>query len=218
MAANQEVEATGYLYEMKKVLSQQCTYNFRGLTPNDRTNQILLIKELIEYEDGSSLEAKRFSRDEPLLKGSKTGLSIASYTLSSRSLKRRSFPGRGFFIVRFKRKENSRALIKQIPLYFEESEGVISKCSLSPFARQLGLWLEKDDVLMSEKAVGFGVQKLSASVNIHEDGLYVEKGMSECKGQGDAGAIFWEQKSKKWQLCTTLGVETLEDKLEVELW
>ena len=216
--ANQEVEATGYLFEIKEILSRQCTLNFKGLTLNDRTNQIQSIKELIEYEDDTVLEKERFSRKDSLIKGSKTGLSIASYTLSPRSLKRKVEPGRGYFIVRFSRGADKRVLTKRIPLFIQQQEGSISKCSLSPFPRQLGLWLEKDNLLTTKKAVGFGVEQLSASVNIHEDGLYVEKGMSQCKGVQDSGAIFWDTTLKKWHLCTSLGLEVLEDKVEVELW
>lgn len=216
--ANQEVEATGYLYEIKDILSRQCTFNFKGLSLSERTNQIKHVKELIEYEDGSSLEAKRFSRDEKVIKGSKTGLGIASYTLSPHSLKREVTAGKGYFIVRFDRGPEKRKLIKHFPVFVELKEGAISKCSLSPFTRELGLWLEKDNLLSVDKAVGFGVQKLTASINVHEGGLYIEKGTSQCLGKIDSGAVFWDTSTKKWFLCTHLGLEPLEDKIEVKLW
>ncbi len=225
LLVEQEVEATSFVYEMKEILKNQCTLNFKGLGLNEKGAEIRGIKELIEYDDGSVLEVKYFSKkdkEDRVLKGSTTGLSLLDYSLSPVSHAELYPEGEttleAELTILFSRGIKGRTISKSIPIYLELNNGSISKCSLSTLKPKQHLWSDRQGLLHSKSAVGFGVEHLTASIGIHEKGLYVERGMAGCQEIDDRGTLYWETHKKKWVLCTGHGLEVLEDGREVVLW
>lgn len=210
---NQNLEATTILYEMRKSLSGAgCKENLAGYSRILNPGTIKFLKRLIRFEDGTS----EIEQIYPIIdiggdSFSETGLKIKSYELNPRGLNESLKTDKTYLLVDFHREEAEGPLRKQIRLYTKETNGVITNCSLVPFANETGSWAQVGKELqLKVKKLGVGTLDLSADVNIL-GGLNVSPPVGGCNSQS-FGSIYFNNQVGYWELCTNRGVIPLVDK------
>ncbi len=209
---NQNVEATTLLFDMRKVLSGPgCKENLAGLNRIVVEGNIRLLKRLISYADGtSSVEEDFHVAAHPQAYQSKTGLKIKAYSLNPRGLGEKLSPDKTYLIVDFDRTSADGAFRRQIRLYTQETNGVITNCSLVPFSRDSGGWSQEGrELKLRADKLGIGTTKLRERVNLR-GGLYATPPVGGCN-QNTEGAFFYNPDAKEWKLCTANGIVDLND-------
>lgn len=211
--ANQNVEATTILYDMRKILTGPgCKENFSGYNRIAVTGTIRFLKRLTSFPDGtSSVEETYQVAEHPEPFKSKTGLKIKSFSLNPRGLGEKLSPDKTYLVVHFDRTFAVGDFKRHIRLYTQETNGVITNCSLVPFARDSGGWAQegRELKLLSDK-LGVGTSELKDRLNI-KGGLYATPPAGGCN-KNTEGTLYFEPKKSSWVLCTRNGLIELRDK------
>ena len=209
---NQNVEATTLLFEMRKYLSGLgCKENLAGFSRILGPGTITSLKKLVTYPDGTSeivnvFETSDLSK-EPY---SETGLKVRSYQLDPKGLNEPIRTDKTYLIVNFDRGFDGPGMRRQIKIYTQETNGVITNCSLVPFMRNSGAWLQVGNELkLKVDKVGVGTKDLRERLNI-KGGLYATPPTGGCN-QNSFGTVFFNSSAKAWELCTSKGVIPLTD-------
>jgi hypothetical protein len=213
---NQNVEATTVLFDMRKSLSGPgCKENLSGYGRILVAGNIQSLKKLVTYQDGTSTVQNIYgvndSQPEPF---SKTGLSIQSYELNPRGIAESLMPDKTYLIVNFNRGEVEGTLRRQIRVYTQETNGVITNCSLVPFARDAGSWTQVGKELhLKVKSVGIGTSELTTKFSL-KGGLYATPPVGGCNNQ-TYGSFYFNSEYGRWELCTNRGVLPLTDRRKI---
>lgn len=209
---NQNVEATTILFEMRKVLSGPgCKENLAGLSRIVEPGGINALKKLVQFPDGTSdIEQVFVAKEAGANKFSKTGLTIQSYRLDPKGLRETLRPDKTYLIVNFDRGFGGPVLKRQIRIYTQETNGVITNCSLVPFMRSAGSWLQVGSELrLNVDKIGVGTDELKQSMNIKGE-VYSTPPAGGCN-ENSYGGLFYNSTSGRWELCTSRGVIPLVD-------
>lgn len=212
MKVNQNVEATTILYEMRKILNGPgCKENLAGLNRIVAPGGVVTLKKLVQYPDGTSAVEEVFGvKNQGTKDFSKTGLSIQSYQLDPKGIKETLRPDTTYLIVNFDRGFDGPTMRRQIRIYTQETNGVITNCSLVPFVRNAGTWLQVGTELqLKVDKVGIGTEQLSQRLNI-QGGLYVTPMAGGCN-QNSYGSFYYNPTGQYWEVCTSTGVVPLID-------
>ena len=209
---NQNVEATTILFEMRKVLSGPgCKENLAGLNRIVAPGGINALKKLVQFPDGtSSIQQVFVAQEAGANTFSKTGLTIQSYQLDPKGIRETLRPDKTYLIVNFNRGFEGPILRRQIRIYTQETNGVITNCSLVPFMRSAGSWLQVGSELrLSVDKAGIGTEQLKQVLNIKGD-LYATPPAGGCN-ENSYGGLFYNPNTGRWELCTSRGIIPLED-------
>lgn len=216
--ANQNVEATTILYEMRKVLSGPgCKENLAGLNRIVNPGNINSLKKITQFPDGTSeIEEVFVAKNTGAKKFSETGLKIQSYQLDPKGVKQTIRPDKTYLIVNFERGFDGPIMRKQIRIYTQETNGVITNCSLVPFIRSADNWLQVGSELqLKAEKLGVGTDQLTQKLNV-KGGIFSTPPAGGCN-QNSYGALFYNQISGHWELCTSKGIVSLIDNRSLPL-
>lgn len=210
---NQNVEATTHVFEMRKLLQGAgCRENFRGYNRIQGPGAIMSLKALRQFEDGTS-EIREVFKVAGMIadKESSTGLEIESYQLTPSGVKSMMRSDRTYLVVTFARSELKETFQKQIRIYTQELNGVITDCSLVPFNKNQGYFAQNaGELLFKKEKINLGATLPIGTVSV-KGGYYATPPLGGCHSQ-TAGALYYDKKDKVWELCTLNGVRKLVDK------
>lgn len=209
---NQNVEATTLLFDMRKVLSGPgCKENLAGFNRIAVAGNVKFLKRLISYPDGtSSVEETYQTSDRQDAYQSKTGLKIKSFALNPRGLGEKLSPDKTYLVVTFDRTHADGDFQRQIRLYTQETNGVITNCSLVPFSRDSGGWSQEGrELKLRANKLGIGTTELKERLNL-KGSLYALPPDGGCNDKVE-GAIYYNPQNKVWNLCTPTGLVELKD-------
>lgn len=210
--ANQNVEATTLLFEMRKVLSGPgCKENLSGLNRIVAPGTINSLKKLVQFPDGTSdIEEVFATKARGGGSYSKTGLVVQSYQLDPKGIKETLRPDKTYLIVNFERGFEGPTMRRQIRVYTQETNGVITNCSLVPFIRSGGTWLQVGSELqLKAEKVGIGTGELTRKLNV-KGGLYATPPAGGCN-QNSYGSFYFNPAAGHWEVCVSNGVVPLVD-------
>lgn len=213
MRVNQNVEATTYVYEMRKLLQGSgCRENFRGFNRIQPPGNILSLKALRQFEDGTSEISEVYSvtsleNEKP----SSTGLEISSYELNPSGVKSSMRSDRTYLVVTFSRQGLNESFKKQIRIYTQEVNGTITDCSLVPFNKNQGHFAQNaGEVLFKGSKMSLGATAAKSELNV-KGGYFATKPLGGCNRTTE-GTLYYESKEKVWKICTFKGLRSLVDK------
>lgn len=205
--ANQNVEATGVLFEIRQALrGNLCTENFSGLDPVTSKGVIENIKMEV---NGESDWFTLFPAGEEV-KGSQTHLVLSGYALDPIGMNKRRREGLTFLKVFLEGHNGGEQLEEEIKLFVKLRNGKIAECSLNPFSDANYFWKDNGTGLSSQ-ADYFQINsdKSVGTINL-SGGLIVHPTVLGCNFS-QRGTLFWSEKEKRWMICSAEGLVPFND-------
>lgn len=213
MRVNQNVEATTFVYEMRKLLQGSgCRENFRGFNRIQPPGNILSLKALKQFEDGTSEVSEVYNvTTQEKEKASPTGLEVKSYELNPSGVNSSMRSDRTYLVITFERSGLKELFKKQIRIYTQEVNGTITDCSLVPFNKNQGFFAQNaGEIIFKGEKMNLGATYPIGTLSV-KGGYYATKPIGGCNVRTE-GTLFYDEKDKVWKLCTQAGVRPLIDK------